>query len=129
MSSKFGALSKLNASRPAPSEPSNPETEAARNQGVKDPRNLENEETRNIETKVVEQSGAQKARTLVSEESRNQEISKPSLSESEEPWIALGTEVRRATKRRLKAYAGANGGKLKELVDLAITNYLDSLEK
>ncbi|WP_407542469.1 hypothetical protein Q0M94_22995 (plasmid) [Deinococcus radiomollis] len=80
MSSKFGALGKLNASRP------------------------DHQETRNLESL------------------------KPGKVETEEPWEALGTEVRRATKRRLKAYAGAHGQKLKELVDEAIIAYLDRLE-
>jgi hypothetical protein len=81
MSSKFGALGKLNASR------------------------------------------------LDSQENRNLENTEPRKSETEESWEALGTEVRRATKRRLKAYAGAHGRKLKELVDEAIVAYLDRLEK
>jgi len=80
MSSKFGALGKLNARKP------------------------ENEETRNLDSQ------------------------KTILPETEERWEALGTEVRRTTKRRLKAYAGANGRKLKELVDEAILAHLDRLE-
>lgn len=62
------------------------------------------------------------------QESRNLESQKPSKSETEEAWEALGTEIRRATKRRLKAYAGAHGHKLKELVDEAIIAHLDRLE-
>ncbi|MGY2896470.1 hypothetical protein [Deinococcus sp. UYEF24] len=81
MSSKFGALGKLNTIRP---------------ESEKD-RKLEKEETVSLETEDV--------------------------------WEALGTEMRRSTKRRLKAYAGAHGRKLKELVDEAIVAHLDKLEK
>ena len=81
MSSKFGALGKLNEIRP---------------DSQKD-RKLEKEETVSLETEDV--------------------------------WEALGTEMRRSTKRRLKAYAGAHGRKLKELVDEAIVARLDKLEK
>ena len=49
-----------------------------------------------------------------------------SKMEAEEPWEALGTELRRTTKRRLKAYAGQEGRKVKELVEEAVTLYLDS---
>jgi hypothetical protein len=81
MSSKFGALGKLNE---------------IRSDSQKD-RKLEKEETVSLETEDV--------------------------------WEALGTEMRRSTKRRLKAYAGAHGRKLKELVDEAIVAHLDRLEK
>lgn len=81
MSSKFGALGKLNAGLPE----------------IQEPRKLESVKARS--------------------------------SEGEEAWEALGTEVRRTTKRRLKAYAGAHGRKLKELVDEAILAHLDRLEK
>jgi len=81
MSSKFGALGKLNAIRPE------------------------------------------------SEKERNLEKEEPSFLETEDIWEALGTEVRKSTKRRLKAYAGAQGRKLKELVDEAIVAHLDQLEK
>jgi len=81
MSSKFGALGKLNSIRP------------------------EFEKERKLEKK------------------------EPSFLETEEIWEALGTEVRKSTKRRLKAYAGAQGRKLKELVDEALIAHLERLEK
>lgn len=62
----------------------------------------------------------------VSEKTKKLETTIPSKLETEEPWEALGTELRRATKRRLKAYAGQKGRKVKELVEEAITAYLDA---
>jgi hypothetical protein len=87
MSSKFGALGKLNSAR------------------------AETEDIRKLEI-------------LNSPETETQKAGETEFSES---WEALGTEVKTATKRRLKAYAGANGRKLKELVDEALNAYLDGL--
>ncbi|WP_161880930.1 hypothetical protein [Deinococcus alpinitundrae] len=46
---------------------------------------------------------------------------------AEEPWEALGTEVRTQTKRRVKAYAGMAGRKIKDVVDEALTQYLERM--
>jgi len=64
----------------------------------------------------------------VSKKTKKPETTIPSKLETEEPWEALGTELRRATKRRLKAYAGQKGRKVKELVEEAITAYLNAQE-
>ncbi|WP_407543518.1 hypothetical protein Q0M94_26550 (plasmid) [Deinococcus radiomollis] len=72
--------------------------------------------------------GKLNARKPGTEEGRKLDSEKVIIPETEERWEALGTEVRRTTKRRLKAYAGANGRKLKELVDEAILAHLDKLE-
>lgn len=72
--------------------------------------------------------GKLNSRKTETEESRKLDSEKMISPETEERWEALGTEVRRTTKRRLKAYAGAHGRKLKELVDEAIQAHLDKLE-
>ena len=60
-------------------------------------------------------------------EARKLEISAPPEVPVEEPWEALGTEVRTQTKRRAKAYAGMTGRKIKDVVDEALTQYLERM--
>lgn len=67
--------------------------------------------------------------TPKAEEARNLESEATRPVVDDNPWVSLGTEVREATKRRLKVYAGQSGGKMKELTDRAINAYLDGLER
>jgi CRISPR/Cas system-associated protein Cas7 (RAMP superfamily) len=58
-------------------------------------------------------------------ETSNLEKQENSKRESLLTWESLGTEVQITTKRRLKAYAGQSGQKVKHLVDKAINEFLD----
>lgn len=71
---------------------------------------------RGVEAKPQEQE---------TEKTRNLEIQETRNLEAEDRWDSLGTEVRVATKRRLKAYAGKSGQKVKNLVDRAVNELLD----
>lgn len=118
----FGALSKLSKVEIKPQEketekPRGQETQKTGNQETQGARNLEEQKTRNLENQKTEELETQEVRNLEEQKVRN--------LETEDRWEALGTEVRMVTKRRLKAYAGRSGQKVKNLVDRAVNELLD----
>lgn len=75
-----------------------------------------------VNNQVAEENSKREA-----EEARKLEISVFPEQPAEEPWEALGTEVKTQTKRRVKAYAGMTGRKIKDVVDEALTQYLERM--